>query len=93
MNKYLLTPDELKEIKIPYRDDDDIYSAVERIVFYSIKAQDRKSRKVQLEQLEKEGMLKHDKQLQPDDSVRQGWSYTDTCTPDCRACAALREAE
>ena len=54
MNKYLLTPDELKEIKIPYRDDDDIYSAVERIVFYSIKAQDRKSRKMQLEQLEKE---------------------------------------
>ena len=52
MNKYLLTPDELKEIKIPYRDDDDIYSAVERIVFYSIKAQDRKSRKGILEWLQ-----------------------------------------
>ena len=44
-----------------------------------------------LEQLKKERMLKHDKLPQPDDSVREGWSYTDTCTPDCRACAALRE--
>lgn len=47
--KYLLTPDELKKIKIPYSEDDDIFSAVDRIVYCSIKAQDLKSRRLMKE--------------------------------------------
>ena len=55
-----------------------------------MKAQDRKSRKKQLEQLEKEGLLRHDAKIVAEQTGR-GFVNLSICREDCRACAKLRE--
>jgi len=82
---YLLTKQEQEELYCKYVDaDDDVY--VKAIA----KAQDRKSRRVQLEQLEKEGLLRHDAKIVAEPTGR-GFVNLSICREDCRACAALRE--
>ena len=84
MTDYLLTEDEMEQaIGGEFVDDPllilDFQSACE--------AQDRKSRRLMLEQLEKEGLLHHSAMPIFDNGIIVGWE----CTKDCRACAALRE--
>ena len=91
MNKYLLTKSDkktacikdgckLKDFLVCY------YHGNGSCVVWE-KAQDRKSRRKQLEQLEKEGMLVHDEVL----VVEDGDEQLIGCKLDCRACAKLRE--
>lgn len=90
MTDYLLTKKEQEELYCKYVDkDDDVY--VKAIA----KAQDRKSRRLMLEQLEKEGLLNHNQKWvgdNPDLPIQeQCWAWV--CAPDCRACAVLREVK
>lgn len=95
MTDYLLTEDEVKT-QWTAMVDEGYKGTVKGYIGYKILKlflgmQDRKSRRLMLEQLEKEGLLSHD-----EDAIKkvtqEGEVYYDVeCLPDCRACVVLRE--
>jgi len=91
MNEYLLTKDEAQN-QWTAMVDEGYKGTIKGYIDYKtmklfLEAQDRKSRKKQLEQLEKKGMLAHDEVL----VVEDGDEQLVGCKLDCRACAKLRE--